>query len=140
MLALEQAIRIIEAQDTWDVHDDACDCTYQRIGYWNNPYIGETLEVRLCCVWAEFERQYPQFFRRTQIEPATWDGEADMPRSIWHRQLAKANGVGISEAREFAAGQDAPRGTARPEPVTFILLVGGSEVTVNLAKMRRGGP
>lgn len=137
MLALEQALQIIQSQDTWDVNDDLCDCTYQRVGYWNNPYIGETLEVRLCCVWAEFERQWPQFFRRAQIEPAMWNGETDMPRSLWHRQLAKANGVSVSDARELAAGQDAPRGQARPEPVPFILLIGGSEVTVNLARMRR---
>ena len=25
----------------WEYHDDLCDCTYQRIGFWTNPYIGE---------------------------------------------------------------------------------------------------
>lgn len=121
MLALEQALEIIGAQETWDVNDDLCDCTYQRIGYWNNPYIGETLEVRFCCVWAELERQYPQFFRRTQIEPAAWNGEANMPRSVWHRQIAKANGVSVSEARELAAGQDSPRGIPRKSPAILYL-------------------
>lgn len=135
MLALEQALQIINAQEVWDVNDDLCDCTYQRIGYWNNPYIGETLETRLCCVWAEFEKQWPQFFRRTQIEPATWNGETDMPRSLYVRQLANALGTSTTEARNVAG--DVPKGVKRPEPTPFILLVGGQEVTVNLARMRR---
>ena len=135
MLALEQALEIIGAQETWNVNDDLCDCTYQRVGYWNNPYIGETLETRLCCVWAEFEKQWPQFFRRTQIEPTEWNGETDMPRSLYHRQLSKSLGVEVSEARGIAT--DVPKGVKRPEPVPFILLIDGSEVTVNLAKMRR---
>lgn len=137
MLALEQAIQIIESQDTWDVNDDLCDCTYQRVGYWNNPYIGESLEIRLCCVWAELEKQYPQFFRRTQIEPAEWNGEADMPRSVWHRQLAKLHDVSVAEARQIAAGHDSPRGQKKVDPMPFVLLVNGSEVVVDLRKMRR---
>ena len=116
MLALEQAIEIIQAQETWDVNDDLCDCTYQRIGYWNNPYIGETMEVRLCCVWAEIEKQYPQFFRRRQIEPAEWNGEADMPRSIYHRQISKLFGVSVSDARDMAAGLEPPKGQPKQEP------------------------
>ena len=111
MLALEQALEIINAQDTWDVQDDLCDCTYQRIGYWNNPYIGETLEVRLCCVWAEFEKAWPQFFRRTQIEPAEWNGETDMPRSIFNRQVAAVTGVSVADVR--AMGLEPPKGRKR---------------------------
>lgn len=119
MLALEQAIQIIEAQETWDVNDDLCDCTYQRVGYWNNPYIGETYEVRFCCLFAEFEKQYPQFFKRTQIEPAEWNGEADMPRSVFHRQLAKLAGISVSEARE--AGLEAPKGRPKtPKPQVYL--------------------
>lgn len=130
MLALEQALEIIQAQETWNVNDDLCDCTYQRIGYWNNPYIGETLEVRLCCVWAELEKQWPQFFRRTQIEPAKWNGEADMPRSIYHRQLAKLNGMSVSEAREM--GLDPPQGRPRQPKPLFYLPWSGEYLEVTL--------
>ena len=130
MLALEQALQIIQSQDTWNAEDDLCDCVYQRIGYWNNPYIGETLEVRLCCVWAEIEKAYPQFFRRTQIEPAEWNGEADMPRSIYHRQIANIEGITVTGARQIAG--DPPKGTPRkPKPV-FLLPWSGEYLEVVL--------
>lgn len=130
MLALEQAIEIIQAQETWDVNDDLCDCTYQRAGYWNNPYIGETYEVRLCCLFAEFEKQWPQFFKRTQIEPAEWNGEADMPASIYHRQLSKAFGVSVSEARLMA--NEPPKGKPHQSKPTFYLPWGGEYMEVRL--------
>jgi len=136
MLALEQAIQIIQSQEVWNVNDDLCDCTYQRVGYWNNPYIGETLEIRFCCVWAEFEKQWPQFFRRTQIEPAAWNGGADMPRSIWHRQMAAIEDVSIQAIREVYRDADAPKGVPVKEKLPFVLLVNGTEVVVDLAKMR----
>jgi hypothetical protein len=131
MLALEQALEIINAQETWSVNDDLCDCTYQRIGYWNNPYIGETYEIRLCCVWAEFEKQWPQFFKRVQIEPAEWNGEADMPKSIWHRQLAKLNGVTVTEAREM--GLEPPKGSPVKPKATLYLKWGNEWVPLELA-------
>lgn len=119
MIALEEALAIVNAQETWHVNDDRCDCTYQRMGYWNNPYIGETYEIRLCCLYAEFEKQYPQFFKRTQIEPAEWNGEADMPRSIYHRQLSKLHGMTVSEARAMAG--EAPKGRPKAEkPVVWL--------------------
>ena len=131
MLALEQALQIIQAQDTWNAEDDLCECVYQRIGYWNNPYIGETLEVRLCCVWAEIEKAYPQFFRRTQIEPAEWNGEADMPRSIWLRQMAAVGNIPLQIMRDSATG-DPPKGTPRkPKPV-FLLPWSGEYLEVVL--------
>jgi hypothetical protein len=116
MLALEQAQAIIQAQETWDVNDDQCDCVHQRIGYWNNPYSGETLETRLCCVWAKFEAQWPELFRRTRIEPAEWNGETAMPKSLWHRQLANSFGISVSEARSLnlPAPVGKPR-TAKPQ-------------------------
>ena len=130
MIALEQALAIINAQDTWNVNDDLCDCVYQRIGYWNNPYIGETLEIRLCCVWAEFEKQWPQFFRRTQIEPAAWDGETDMPRSIHNRQLAALHGLSVSQARDL--NLEVPKGKPRePRPI-FLLPWSGEWLAVEL--------
>ncbi len=130
MLALEQAIRIIEAQDTWDVNDDLCDCTYQFMSYYNNPYIGETYEVRLCCLYAEFEKQYPQFFKRVQIEPAEWNGESDMPRSIYHRQLSKLHGLSVSEARMIAG--ETPRGKPRASKPQMWLLSPWGEVLAEL--------
>lgn len=130
MLVLEEAIQIIAAQETWDVQDDLCDCTYQRIGYWNNPYIGETYEIRLCCVWAEFEKQYPQFFKRTQIEPAEWNGETDMPKSIYHRQLAKLHDISVSDARLIAS--EPPKGRPRAEKPVIYLPWGGEFMEVVL--------
>ena len=134
MLVLEQALEIINTQDTWDVNDDLCDCTYQRMGYWNNPYIGETYEVRLCCLYAEFEKQWPQYFKRTQIEPAEWDGEQDMPRSIYARQLSKLHGIPLEDARGIAA--DPPRGKPKPEPRYLYLKWGNDWLPLELAWAR----
>lgn len=132
MLALEQALEIINAQETWDVNDDQCDCTYQRIGYWNNPYIGETLEIRLCCVWAQFEKEWPQFFKRTQIEPAEWNGETDMPKSIWHRQLSKAFRVSVDEARNL--NLPSPKGKPKAQEPIFYLPWSGEYLPVRLCQ------
>lgn len=112
-------------EEFWDVNDDRCDCTYQRIGMWTNPYIAETLEVRMCCIWAELYKLFPQFVRTTPAffdynanewnsEPRTWDGEADMPDSIWYRQIARQSGRTVAEARSLMAGRVSPRGIPRP--------------------------
>ena len=125
MITLEQATEIAEARDAWSVQDDLCDCVYQRIGSWFNPYIGEFLETRLCCVWAKFEAQWPELFRRTKQEPAIWDGEADMPVAVWHRQMSAHLGVPLEEARTLAGS--APKGKAKPEKISLYLPVGGDE-------------
>lgn len=130
MIALEQAVAIIEAQETWGVNDDLCECTYQRMGNWVNPYIGETYEVRLCCLYAEFEKQYPHLFRRQQVEPAIWNGEADMPRSIWHRQLSKHLGVSVTEARQL--NLEPPKGKPIVQKPTLFLPYSGDYVEVTL--------
>lgn len=111
-------------EDFWNHEDDACDCTFQRIGMWKNPYLGETLEVRMCCIWAELYKLFPQYVRVTPaylVDDATWetsvrewDGEADMPRSIFYRQMARKDGISLAEARERYAHVEAPRGTPRP--------------------------
>lgn len=137
MLALNQALEIARAgmpAEEWDVNDDRCDCTFQRIGYWTNPYIGETLEVRMCCIWKELYRQFPEFVRVTKHEPAEWNGEDNMPKSIWHRQLANHLGISIAEAR--ALSMEAPKGQPKSEPIPFVLLMGGQEVMLDLAKVR----
>ena len=70
----------------WETNDDACDCTYQRIGMWTNPYLAETLEVRMCCIWSKLYELFPQYVRTTpaflnhntgewETEPREWDGE-----------------------------------------------------------------
>jgi hypothetical protein len=122
----------------WSNQDDLCDCTYQRIGFWTNPYIGETHEIRLCCVWAELGKQYPQFVRTTPAfydynknewvtEVAEWNGEADMPKAIWHRQLARRLNIPLEEARRLS--MPPPRGRKR---IPFFLVFGSQEFTVDL--------
>ena len=116
----------------WDNQDDACDCVYQRIGMWTNPYLAETLEVRMCCIWAELYKLFPQFVRVTPAfldgnaeewvtEPMDWNGESDMPASIWYRQIARRQGISVSEARSKYAHLERPKGIPRPvveeEPV-----------------------
>lgn len=112
-------------EDTWDVNDDACNCTFQRIGFWTNPYLGETLEVRMCCIWAELYKLFPQHVRVTpafnnyntgewETEPWDWDGENDMPRSIWYRHLARKQGITVEEARERYAHLSPPKGVPKP--------------------------
>ncbi len=125
MLVLEQAQAIAAQQEVWNIQDDLCDCVFQRIGYWFNPYLGETLETRICCLYAEWEKQYPHLFRRTQAEPAEWNGESDMPRSLWHRQLSNHLGVPVSEARDLNLAP--PKGKPFAEKVKFYLPVGSDE-------------
>lgn len=130
MQALEQAIEIIQAQETWSVQDDLCDCVYQRMGYWNNPYIGETYEVRFCCIWAEFEKMWPQFFKRSYAEPAEWNGEFDMPKAIWHRQLSAELGMPLSQVRDM--GLEPPKGQPHRQKPVFYLPWSGEYVPVTL--------
>ena len=105
----------------WTNQDDLCDCTFQRIGEWTNPYIGQTMRVRFCCVWEEFERMWPQHFERIDAgydhnaksyvhEPMEWNGEDDMPRSIWYRQIQKITGQSLDQVRNQYGTQEPPRG------------------------------
>ena len=130
------AVSLVEAlgvlpETFWSNEDDSCDCTYQRIGMWKNVYIGETLEVRLCCIWAELYKLFPQHVRVTPAYLVNdeawderireWDGESDMPRAIFYRQMARKDGITVEEARKRYARQEPPKGTPRPvleeEPV-----------------------
>lgn len=95
----------------WLPDDDLCDCTFQRIGFWTNPYLGKTLRVRLCCIWAEIYKMFPQFVQDIDAyydsnthtwvkEPQDWDSaEMNMPLAIWYRQLAQREGRPVSEVR-----------------------------------------
>lgn len=109
----------------WEHDDDLCDCTYQRIGFWTNPYLGETLKYRFCCIWAKFAEMFPDFVQvipayfdgnsRRYIEGcAPWDGESDMPRAIWYRQLAHQQGRSLTEIRAEYADLEPPKGVKRP--------------------------
>lgn len=111
MEALEQALEVFQ-QEAWNVNDDLCDCANQRVFGIFNPYHGVREEIRLCCVFAELRQMWPQHFRTTQHDPIPWNGETDMPRSIWHRQLATLLGVSVTDARKV--GIEPPRGTPAP--------------------------
>jgi len=116
-------------EEFWTNQDDACNCTYQRIGMWTNPYIAETLEVRMCCIWKQLYELFPEHVRTIPAykdgnagewvtEPRDWDGEAGMPESIWHRQLARREGISVEEARVSHADETPPAGISRPpQPV-----------------------
>lgn len=120
--AVVEALAISNIPDIqWKMEDDLCDCTYQRIGWWTNPYLAETLEVRVCCIWAELYKQFPQFVRMTPAfwnynkdkwvtEPMEWTGENPMPRSIWYRQLARKQSRSLAEIRAEYADQEPPQG------------------------------
>ena len=131
MTALAEAERIAAAgmfpETFWDVEDDLCDCTYQRIGMWTNPYLAETLEVRMCCIWKELYNLFPDYVRVTpafknyntgewEAEPQPWNGESDMPPSIWYRHLARKTGRSVADVREEYSQLDhlRPRGVQRP--------------------------
>ena len=108
----------------WRHGDDLCDCTFQRIGFWTNPYLARTLEIRLCCMWKKLDEQYPGLMReipaftdynngdRYVEEPTLWNGESDMPVALWHRQIAVLTGMSLSDIREKFAGQEPPKGWA----------------------------
>ena len=133
----------------WNDLDDLCDCVYQRVGWWKNPYLAETLEIRFCCVWAEFYKQYPQHVRfipgywdpnhkEWLTEPMEWNGESAMPKSLWYRHLARKLNRPLAETRAEYVDKDElrPKGSKRPEPIPFILLAGSQEITLDLRKVR----
>ena len=115
----------------WIIGDDLCDCTFQRIGWWTNPYLGETLEVRLCCIWEEIYKQFPEHVRRIpgyfndntgrfEAGTRTWDSdEADMPVSFWFRQLARRTGRSLESIRQEYRGREheRPKKVAQREEV-----------------------
>ena len=139
MQTLEMLLTGTFPESFWDAEDDACDCTFQRIGMWKNPYVAETLEVRMCCIWAELYKLFPQHVRVTPAYLVNdeawderiqeWDGESDMPRSIFYRQMARKDGITVAEARKRYTHQEPPKGTPRPpaepmvDPIEAILEV-----------------
>ena len=114
----------------WLLGDDLCDCTFQRVGEWANPYLGKTLRVRMCCIWAELYKQYPEYVQECGYydpnrgtytnTPAEWDSQdAAMPIYLWHRHLAAFEGLSVGEIRHKYAGREAERpkaGERLPSP------------------------
>jgi len=141
--AILEALAVGSLPDVqWQHDDDLCDCTYQRIGMWKNPYLAETLEIRLCCIWAELAKQYPDMVRTIpgyynentkewQTTPWEWDGESEMPRAIWYRHLAAKQDRPVAEIRAEYADKDylRPRGSSR---IPFFVYDKGDWVLVQL--------
>lgn len=143
--AILEALAISELPEVEWLHgDDLCDCTFQRIGMWKNPYLAETMEIRLCCVWAKLGEMFPEYVRsipayrdeNTQTwvtEPWEWNGEDEMPKALWHRQLARKLDISVAEAR--ALNLPPPQGTGPRQVVPFIILHGGNEIAIDLGRM-----
>jgi hypothetical protein len=108
-------------EENWVHGDDLCGCTFQRIGMWTNPYIGRTLKVRLCCIWAKLYAMFPECVQeipafmdynngdRYIAKPAPWDGDTDMPKALWHRQMAVQMGLPLEDIRRILDGQEPPK-------------------------------
>ena len=118
ILGLLETTGIPEIQ--WDPYDDLCDCIFQRYQWMTNPFLGRTMEVRLCCIWAELYKQYPQFIREIPAsddqnanqyrpEPREWQAEFDMPRSLWYRQLAVQHGLPLETIRKMYEDEEPPK-------------------------------
>jgi len=108
----------------WVHGDDLCNCTFQRIGEWTNPYLGKTLIIRQCCIWEKLLQDHPEFVQEVNgywsdnlqeyIPHAfEWTGEDDMPRSLWYRQLAHRENKDIEQIRDEYRLQDPPKGIPR---------------------------
>ena len=106
---------------TWKHDDDLCDCTFQRIGEWTNPYLARTMRVRFCCVWNEILKDYPQYVEeipaffnynedKFENDPWEWDSkDADMPRAIWYRQIQTITGKSLDEIRTRFRDMEPPK-------------------------------
>lgn len=148
--ALIEALALASLPDgVWTNQDDKCDCVYQRIYQTRNIYLAETHEIRLCCIWAELGKQWPQFVRTTPgywepnnkewiTQPQEWDGETEMPKSIWYRHLARKLGRSVADIRAEYTLRDDERPKGRGPRLPFLLPMGGDEwAQVNLASHRK---
>ena len=123
---LEEVSRILDPVQApevrWIIGDNLCDCMFQRIADWNNPYLGRTQRLRLCCAWERIldligregiVQMLPYFDpnRATyNAEPAPWDShDMEMPVAFWHRQMAVQQGKSVSQIREEYAGRENER-------------------------------
>src|SRR3990167_447000 len=102
---------VLSEPDVHWIHGDGlCDCLFQNIYDVNNSYLGRTMRVRLCCIWAEIYKQYPQhvqvlpFYDRNRHTyssvPEEWNSDKmDMPIYLWHRQLSVKEGKSLAQIR-----------------------------------------
>lgn len=108
----------------WEHGDDCCDCTFQRIGEWSNPYLARTLRVRLCCIWEELYKMFPQHVQVIEgcchvdengmevwdTVPHEWDSEdGEMPKHLWHRHTAARDDISVADARVVSKGKVPPQ-------------------------------
>ena len=147
--ALSDVMAALMAGSVPDVHwmlgDDLCDCTFQRVGEWSNPYLAETLRVRMCCIWKEIYKQYPQHVmevpayydenrHKWTTEPHPWDStEMDMPLYMWYRQLAKTEGKELADVRKDYS----ELGHMRPKRIAEAVLDQPSDEEVAAARLSR---
>ena len=110
---------------TWTHGDDLCNCTFQRIGDWANPYIARTRRVRVCCLEnrmlegnEDLVQDIPGYFNENtgefETEPWVWNGEDDMPEHLFMRQTAIIQGLSLDETRVKFEGVEPPKGIPRP--------------------------
>ena len=110
----------------WTHGDDLCDCTFQRIGEWTNPYLARTRRVRVCCLEdrmlednEDLVQDIPGFFNDDsglfETEPWVWNGEDDMPEHLFMRQTAIIQGLSLDETRVKFEGVEPPKGIRRPK-------------------------
>ena len=110
----------------WTHGDDLCDCTFQRIGEWTNPYLARTRRVRVCCLEdrmlednEDLVQDIPGFFNDDtglfETEPWVWNGEDDMPEHLFMRQTAIIQGLSLDETRVKFEGVEPPKGLPRPK-------------------------
>ena len=113
---------------TWTHGDDLCNCTFQRIGDWANPYIARTRRVRVCCLEnrmlegnEDLVQDIPGYFNENtgefETEPWVWDGEDDMPEHLFMRQTAIIQGLTLDETRVKFEGVEPPKGIPSPKVV-----------------------
>ena len=113
---------------TWTHGDDLCNCTFQRIGDWANPYIARTRRVRVCCLEnrmlegnEDLVQDIPGYFNENtgefETEPWVWNGEDDMPESLFMRQAAIIQGLSLDATRVKFEGVEPPKGIPRPKVV-----------------------
>ena len=113
---------------TWTHGDDLCNCTFQRIGDWSNPYIARTRRVRVCCLEnrmlednEDLVQDIPGYYNENtgdfEAEPWVWDGEDDMPEHLFMRQTAIIQGLSLDETRVKFEGVEPPKGVPIPKVV-----------------------
>ena len=104
----------------------------------------------MCCIWAELYKMFPQFVRVTPAyldgnakqwvtEPQEWNGEAEMPKAIWFRHLARKEGRPVSEVRGDYAERDDLRPKGRPDSIPLFVHIAGEWRAINLASRRSVG-